>query len=218
MGLELNGRARIAPHGAPVQEGAAKILLETDDLILRGGVRARVMRADVRDVHVRGGTVVVHYAGGTLTLTIGGSAAKFAEKLVEPPKSRLDKMGITAGSTVVVLGLNDPVFIAELDAAGATRTARAKASSALIVLGVHVPKDLARIATAAKSLADDGALWIVHPKGTAGVKDTDIFGAATAAGLTYTKVARFSETHTAEKLMVPKERRASGTSSGTRDK
>jgi hypothetical protein len=208
MGLELNGRARIAPHGAPVQEGAAKILLETDDLILRGGVRARVMRADVRDVQVHGGTVVVNYTGGMLTLTVGGSAAKFAEKLTAPPKSRLDKMGITAGTTVVVLGLGDAAFIAELDAVGATHASRARASSALIVLGVHAPKDLARIATAAKSLADDGALWVVHPKGTAGVKDTDVFGAATRAGLTYTKVARFSETHTAEKLVVPKEGRA----------
>jgi hypothetical protein len=35
------------------------------------------------------------------------------------------------------------------------------------------------------------------------VKDTDVFVEAEKAGLTATKVARFSETHTAEKLVIP---------------
>ena len=34
------------------------------------------------------------------------------------------------------------------------------------------------------------------------VKDTDIFAAGKTVGLTATKVARFSETHTAEKLVI----------------
>lgn len=54
------------------------------------------------------------------------------------------------------------------------------------------------------ALAPNGARWVVHPKGHDGVTDTDVFPAAKKAGLTYTKVARFSATHTAEKLVIPK--------------
>jgi hypothetical protein len=45
---------------------------------------------------------------------------------------------------------------------------------------------------------------VVHPRGVPAVADTVIFAAASAAGLTYTKVVRFSETDTAEKLVIPR--------------
>jgi hypothetical protein len=44
----------------------------------------------------------------------------------------------------------------------------------------------------------------VHPRGVAAVADTVIFAAAADAGLTYTKVVRFSDTDTAEKLVIPR--------------
>jgi hypothetical protein len=45
---------------------------------------------------------------------------------------------------------------------------------------------------------------VVHPRGVAAVADTVIFAAAVDAGLTYTKVVRFSEVDTAEKLVIPR--------------
>jgi hypothetical protein len=39
------------------------------------------------------------------------------------------------------------------------------------------------------------------------LRDTEIFVEAKRLGLTYTKVARFSQTHTAEKLVIPKAKR-----------
>jgi hypothetical protein len=52
-------------------------------------------------------------------------------------------------------------------------------------------------------MARNGAIWVVHPKGKGALKDTEIFAAAKTLGLVSTKVARFSETHTAEKLVIP---------------
>ena len=46
-------------------------------------------------------------------------------------------------------------------------------------------------------------LWVVHPRGDRAIADTVIFAAARKAGLTYTKVVRFSSTDTAEKLVIP---------------
>lgn len=204
MGLELTARVTLTPNGGAAQSGDAKVLLESDELILRGGVRARIPRADVRDAGSRAGVVTLHYDGGTVVLRLGDDAPKFVKKLLEPVKSRLEKMGIAADTRVVVLGVGDPDLRTELAACGASVATRASAGERLILLGVTTARDLTKIATAAKSLAPDGALWVIHPKGVVGVKDTDIFAIAKNAGLSANKVARFSDTHTAEKLVIPK--------------
>jgi hypothetical protein len=208
MGLELSGRVRFAPKGAPEQSGTCKVLIETDALILRGDVRASVSRDAITGVTVRNGTVHVFSRRGTISIVLGNSAEKFAAKLREPPKTRLEKIGIGTESRVVVNGLSDASFRDETAAVGATAVTRAGKDESLIVIGVDTATELTKIAAAAKSLAPSGALWVVHPKGATGVKDTDIFAAGKNAGLTYVKVARFSETHTAEKLVIPKAERA----------
>ncbi len=95
MGLELTGRVKLSAAGNPSQSGHAKILLETDELILRGDVRARIARASIRSAVARAGTVRIAYDGGMLALSLGDAAEKFATKVLEAPKSRLEKMGIT---------------------------------------------------------------------------------------------------------------------------
>jgi hypothetical protein len=54
-----------------------------------------------------------------------------------------------------------------------------------------------------KAMNDDGAIWVIHRKGPTGIADTTIYSRAKALGLTYVKVARVSDTHTAEKLVRP---------------
>jgi hypothetical protein len=203
MGLELTGRATFTPAKGTAQSGTAKLHLDNDELQLRGEVKVRIPRSAVGDISVRADVVTVTTTLGILTATLGDGAAKFAKKLAEAPKSRLEKMGISAESTVTIVNLKDAELDAELKAAGATVRRKLAANAALIVLGVESATDLPKIATAAESLAPDGALWVIHPKGTDGVKDTDVFAAGKAAGLTYTKVAKYSATHTGEKLVVP---------------
>jgi hypothetical protein len=48
---------------------------------------------------------------------------------------------------------------------------------------------------------------VIRPKGVTQITEADVLTAGKAAGLVDTKVARFSDTHTAEKLVIPKERR-----------
>ncbi len=69
--------------------------------------------------------------------------------------------------------------------------------------------ELRRIATVSASMGQGSALWVIHPKGASGLADTLIFAAAVQAGLTYTKVVRFSDTHTGEKLVPRKVKKAS---------
>jgi hypothetical protein len=53
----------------------------------------------------------------------------------------------------------------------------------------------------------DGAIWAVWRKARKELTENHVREAALAAGLVDVKVARFSETHSALKLVVPKARR-----------
>jgi hypothetical protein len=75
-----------------------------------------------------------------------------------------------------------------------------------VIFGVEAEGDLARVAPLAAKLARDGALWIVRPKGVkgkGGVAEGAVRAAGLGAGLVDVKVARYSETHTAAKFVIP---------------
>ena len=50
-------------------------------------------------------------------------------------------------------------------------------------------------------------MWVVYPKGRTDPSEVDVLEAGKAAGLVDVKVARFSETHTALKFVIPVARR-----------
>ena len=189
-----------------------KALLETDELLFRGddrGVRVKIPLTAIQTVDAKNGELHVRYDGGNAALLLGDQAAKWAER-IRSPKSLVDKLDVKPGQTISVLSIADEGFVRQLRervAGGRVVTGTLAAGSNLVFLGAERLKDLGRIAKAAEAIARDGAIWVVHPKGRDGLRDTEIFAEAKRVGLTYTKVARFSETHTAEKLVVPKSRR-----------
>jgi hypothetical protein len=77
----------------------------------------------------------------------------------------------------------------------------------LIFLAANRREDLDGIGELKASLAADGGLWIVRPKGAAEISERDVRERARAAGLLDVKVCAFSATHTAEKLVVPRAKR-----------
>ena len=178
-----------------------KVLLETDEIIVRG----RIPFSAITGVKAERGrlTLTLRSGAGDLTMDLGAAAEQWAEK-IKSPKSLIDKLGVASDAVVSVLGVDDADFLEAL----ATRTqsitrGRVNAESVVVFLGVERDKDLARIAAVAEKLPPKAALWVIHPKGKDGVADTAIFAAAKENGLSYTKVARFSATHTAERLNRP---------------
>jgi hypothetical protein len=107
-----------------------------------------------------------------------------------------------------VLGVPDRAFIAELKTVGADVSERVRKDSDAIFVAVESGADLGRIASLAKSLAPAGALWAIRRKGVADASEALTMAAGKAAGLVDVKVVRFSETHTAEKFVIPKSRRS----------
>jgi len=206
MGAEARCQLRV---GDAVHEG--KALLETDELLFRGdkrggerGMRLAIPLASIRGVTDTNGALRIRFDGGDATFVLGAHAEKWAEK-IRSPKSLIDKLDVKPEHTVSVVALDQPELIESLRARVARVTVgRFAARSNVIFLGAENEAALARLEKAAAAMARDGAIWVVHPKGTNGLRDTEIFAEAKRLGLTYTKVARFSATHTAEKLVIPK--------------
>jgi hypothetical protein len=207
MGYEIKCKVRVADGTGSVRESdAATVLLETDELIVRGPSRVRVPRASITDVAARGGVVTIKSPTATIALTLGAEAAlKWRKKLEEAPKSLIDKLDVKPDARVWLWHVADGPLIAQVRARAAeVSTGRAASARDVVFVQVDSVHDLDRIDRAAKAIVDDGAIWVVHPKGKNGVADTAIFARAKALGLTYTKVARISETLSAEKLVRPR--------------
>jgi hypothetical protein len=77
----------------------------------------------------------------------------------------------------------------------------------VIFVAANEQSDLERLVTVQKFLKRDGAIWVIRPKGSPLISEGEVRKAGKAAGLVDIKVARFSETHTAEKFVIPVSRR-----------
>lgn len=69
-------------------------------------------------------------------------------------------------------------------------------------IGVTSRAELAGIARVKSWIEPNGAIWVVRPKGgRSEVKDTDVIDATLAAGLVDNKIASFSDTQGAMRLV-----------------
>jgi hypothetical protein len=190
------------------QSYAGTAHLDSDELLFRGETRLRIPLKSVQDIAVRNGALHITHAEGTAVLALGDpAAARWAEK-IRSPRTLADKLGVKAGMRVAVLGVDDESILTDITARGAEIVkGKVPADTPMVLWRVTKPAQLVKLAALRKSIAKDGAIWVVHPRGVAEVADTVIFAAATDAGLTYTKVVRFSDTDTAEKLVIPRSAR-----------
>ena len=125
-------------------------------------------------------------------------------------RSLLDKLGVKDGTRVAVLDPDhlldgDEEFAAALDARDVDIVAAGPAD--LVVWAVDEPADLARLPALVDWIHPAGALWAVWAKGRKELNENHVRDAAIDAGLVDVKVVRFSDTHSALKLVVPKAKR-----------
>ena len=193
MGAELDCRMK---KGSSYDNG--KALLENDAIFFSGHKgRVTVLFAASRDATVEGDWLCLQ----GYRFELGAIAPTWAEK-IRNPKSVLQKLGVKPGVHVALVGELDKEFVAQLDRAGAEIDDSGPFDA--IFVEAAEPKVLATLADQKKKLKDNGALWLIRPKG----KDTPVpesvsRAAGLAAGLVDVKVVAFSSTHSAEKYVVP---------------
>ena len=202
VGAEAKCRVTI---GGKTADG--KALLETDELIFRGGeLRLSIPYTSISAVDASGGVLRLTSSAGVVTFELGDAAVKWADKIRNPP-SRIDKLGIKTGQRVLIVGLRDATLREEIETRGAIILARGTEVADAIFLAAHDRGDLDRLVTLQQFLKRDGAIWVVRPKRSGAISEADVMKAGKAAGLVDVKVVRFSETHTAEKFVIPVGRR-----------
>lgn len=184
------------------QTSVGRVQLETDHVLFRGDFRVKLALSEITGIATKAGVLSLKTAQGTLALALGPAADKWAAK-IGSPKSRVEKLGVKPGARVSVVGFADATFVGELTAAGADVSSRVRTRSDQIYVAIESSKDLARLAALLPSLAPDGAIWAIRRKGLADASEAATMAAGKAAGLVDVKVARFSETHTAEKFVRP---------------
>uniref|UniRef100_B0T847 DUF3052 domain-containing protein n=1 Tax=Caulobacter sp. (strain K31) TaxID=366602 RepID=B0T847_CAUSK len=181
-------------------ESDGKLLWEPPKLIFRGAVRGIFQGHALRDLRVEGDDLVL--TDGTRFTLEPGQAEKWLHAIHNPP-GRLDKLGVKAGQTVVVAGIDDAEFLDELS----TRVVLVEADEDidLLFLGVEDLADFDQLEDLIGGLGPKGAIWIVAEKGKgAPLKDVEILAAARGQGLVDTKVCAFSKTHTALRFVKRK--------------
>ena len=186
------------------QRSSGKALLEVNEIIFRGDeFRLKIPLASITKLDAKAGKLAVTYADGKATFHLGVDAEKWASRILNP-KSRIDKLGVKRGERVVVLGVKDDDLVTELRTVGASVSTRAGKGADAIFFGAETLAGLAGMRRLVDQIERDGCIWIVTPKGKTGIRDVDVMGIAKAAGLVALKVVSFSDTHSANKFVIPK--------------
>ena len=208
MGNEMKCRVRSGK-----QESEGTVLLETSEIIFRGGFRLKIPFATIRSAKVVNGELQLRTAEGLTGFELRkGTAEKWCEKILHP-KSRIEKLGVKAGAGVVLIGFGktDDEFLKELGEL--TKTVKKVSEGGIspdvewIFFKAESQKELSGIAKISKGMRGAAALWVIYPKGNpkgqGKITEGDVLAAGRAAGLKDVKVVGFSVTATALKFVIP---------------
>ena len=185
------------------KKDAGKALLETEALIFRGDdLHLSIPYKKMSSVDANDGVLRVTYRDGVAAFDLGPVSAKWADKIRHPP-TRADKLGVKSRQRVLLIGMDDEDLVRELEERGASVARRMSGHADVIFYAANNRAALARLASLKSRLTPAGAIWIIRPKGTAVITESEVMKAGKAAGLVDVKVARYSDTHTAEKYVIP---------------
>ncbi len=181
-----------------------KALLETSELILRGGLRKKVPFHELQDVKAIADRLCFSVGGERVELILGKSTAEsWAAKITTPPPSLAKKLGITNQTRVRVIGAvcDETLQQALNEAAKISAQSAICLSPALIPLRTCKPPSKHARADLSKGIP----IWIVYAKGPGhALKESDIRSLFRTHGLMDTKVASVSAKFTALRFNLRK--------------
>ncbi len=189
------------------QSSAGTLQHETDDLRFRGEFSLKIPLKQITRAIAKDGELRVQWPEGEARFDLGAAAAKWADA-VSNPKSLLDKLGVKPDHVVSVIGVQDDEFLTDVERrVPIASLGKPVKASDIIFFQADQPKQLESLKKLAKNIQPAGAIWVVTPKKRPEIADTVVIAAGKAAGLVDVKVARFSETHTALKFVIPTKKR-----------
>ena len=185
------------------QQSEGKALLETSEILFRGEFRLKIPFSAIQLAKAVDGELRLQTAEGLAVFHLGSAAEKWRDKILHP-KSRIEKLGVKAGTKVSLLGDFDAEFVAELSAlTKSVSKGKVAADSECVFFAAQSKEELGAVSKISKSLQGAAALWIVYPKGQKHITENDVLAAGRKCGLKDVKVVGFSSTRTALKFVIP---------------
>jgi hypothetical protein len=198
MGNEVTCKIRFGK-----QQSEGKALLETSEILFRGGFRLKIPFSTIQSAKAVDGELRVQTVEGLAIFHLGAAAEKWLDKILHP-KSRIEKLGVKPDAKVSLLGGFEAEFLAELARLTQSVTkSKVPADSESVFFAAPSKEALGALSKISKSLQGAAALWIVYPKGQKHITENDVLAAGRKAGLKDVKVVGFSPTHTALKFVTP---------------
>lgn len=174
------------------RKSEVKALLEPPELILRGEIRKRIPYTKMKGVRADGDLLRFTFDGESVALSLGKTmAAKWAEALLKPPPTLAKKLGITADTTVYMIGPRDHDAI-ETALAEARAVSRRKGD--VILARVDTQSDLhSALMKAGDQLSAGVPIWFIYRKGPGHpLNENLVREIALGSGIVDTKVAAVS--------------------------
>ncbi|WP_284165467.1 hypothetical protein [Frigidibacter sp. SD6-1] len=156
------GREAICTIRWQGEAAEGKALLEGEEIVLRGDIRARIPRAAITRAEVDGEGLRLLTAGSWLELDLGAKAAESWRKaILKGPPTLAEKLGVGCGARAFALTpLTDEAVIAALSGALAPQAAGA----AFLIAELKSDAGLEAALAAAEAPAAP-PIWCLFPKG-----------------------------------------------------
>jgi len=185
------------------QRSEGKALLETSEILFRGGFRLKVPFSTIKSAKAVDGELRLQTADGLAIFHLGADVAKWCDKILHP-KSRIEKLGVKPGANISLIGSFDSEFLAEISKlTKSVSKGKVAIDTECIFFAADSKEDLGALSKISKSMIGAAALWVVYPKGQKHITENDVLAAGRKAGLKDVKVVGFSPTHTALKFVIP---------------
>ncbi len=185
------------------QQSEGKALLETSEILFRGGFCLKIPFSTVKSAKAVDGELRLQTAEGLVVFHLGAAAEKWCDKILHP-KSRIEKLSVKPGANVFLVGNFDSEFLAEISKlTKSVSKGKVATDTECIFFAANSKEGLGALAKFSKSMKGATALWIVYPKGQKHITENDVLAAGRKAGLKDVKVVGFSATHTALKFVIP---------------
>jgi hypothetical protein len=192
----------VCDWGGTVAE--VKALLETSEIVVRGGIRKRVQFSEVSEVNVQSDRLCFKVGNERVQLILGSSSSeKWAAVITSPPPALSKKLGIAKTSVVRVVGAVPDEALQEALAEAARISAR---DADLIVACIDSPESLlAALRDAKAQLLKGVPIWMVYAKGAGhAINETAIRTLLREKGMIDTKVVSVSARFTALRFICRK--------------
>ncbi len=169
VGLESRAKAKLGGRRV-LQDGT--LFLEGQEIFFRPDVpegqrvkRLRIPVAETTRLEATGPELIVEHRGETMRFAIDHPERWVAK--IRTPKSRVDKLGIRAGTIVYVQNVEDGALDDELSATLAVKKKAPSAEVDVILLGAEREEDLSNLGALVAATKDAVQIWVLWTKAAA---------------------------------------------------